>query len=267
MMLYQYEHIARDETLSLISGIIQRVAPLDENAPETLAMLGYVKLILEWDWENAELCYQKSLAANPNYVIARSRYSNLLMLSGRFSESLAHLRAVLAFDPLSIPANVTLGRVFYVTEQFDNAIIQLEETLELERKNYPALLLLGAALAARGRYDAALKAFYDIRDWQNNIETLSMIGYTFALGGQENEAQRVIKQIESQAAEKDLDATNLAYIHVALGETKKAFEYFEKSFIQRSTNLIGVKVDPRLKPINRDAKFKNLVCRIGLSTD
>lgn len=264
--LYQLEQISRNQTLSHVSTIMERVSEFDETAPEALTMLGWTKQILEWDWEKAEFCYQKSLTINPNNNITLLRYGHLLLLKGKFAAAVEQHRRALMSDPLSTILNVSLGRVFYFMEQFDNALTQLQETLELDPENHLALLLLGATLAAKEKYSEALGIFQGIPDARRSIESLSMIGYVQALAGRKEEALEIIQEIEYQSKIQDLDATNLAYIHVALGEIEKAFACLEKAFQQHSVDLLGVKVDPRLKPLRHDPRFQNLVEKIGITS-
>jgi adenylate cyclase len=263
--LYQLEHYSREKTLSLVSTILNQILRFDKNSPDTLAIIGYTKLLLEWDWENAEIYYQRSLALNPNNSIVRFRFANLLALRGELAESLIQHHQALLFDPLSIIINTSMGRVFYFMEQFDNAITILHEALELDPQNYLTKLILGLALAERERYVEALDIFHSAQNSRETTEILSLIGYVQALAGHKDEAYKAITQIEHQATIKDIDSNNLAYIYIALGETERAFEYLEKSASQHCVDLLGIRVDPRLKPIRQDPRFRDLVRRIGLA--
>lgn len=179
--LLQLEHLSRDETLSYVNRLLDRVAEFDEDIPEALAIIGNVRIYLEWDWKNAEICYKKSLALNPNNAFTRLRYGQMLALKGRFVDSLSQLRQALTLDPLSIMINASVGRVFWFMEQFGNAITQLKETLEIEPGNNQALLLLGAALAEERRFTESLSIFCSVPSSRKSAEVISMIGYVHAL--------------------------------------------------------------------------------------
>lgn len=62
-----------------------------------------------------------------------------------------------------------------------------------------------------------------------------------------------------------MDASNLAYIYTALGDTESAMRHLEKAVTQHNGDMLGIKVDPRLKPLRREAHFQDLVRHIGLS--
>lgn len=262
--LFGLQHLSRSEALLFVNPILNQVSEYDEKSPETLELIGYVKMLFDLDLQLAEACFTKSLALNPNNTIALYRYANLLAIKGRFSESLKQLQKALLLDPLSIIINTTLGKVFLFMEQYDNAVIRLRETLELDPDNYLTLLLLAITLAIQGKREEALSLIPSDLITPENIEVLSIIGYVSALAGNKDKARQIIKQIEQQTNKKDIDATNLAYIYIALGEMSKALEYLEKAFTQFSVDLLAIKVDPRLKPIRQHPQFLDLLRRIGL---
>jgi hypothetical protein len=49
-----------------------------------------------------------------------------------------------------------------------------------------------------------------------------------------------------------------------VGETDLAFRWLERAIEARETQVIWLRIDPRLKPLRGDARFKTLAARLGL---
>ncbi len=57
----------------------------------------------------------------------------------------------------------------------------------------------------------------------------------------------------------------LASIHASLGNKDKAFELLEKSYQQRDSRIVDTNVDAMLDSVRPDARFDDLVRRMGLT--
>jgi len=55
-----------------------------------------------------------------------------------------------------------------------------------------------------------------------------------------------------------------AVIHLALGDQEKTFACLERAYEERCELMIWVKVDPFFDSIRTDARFADLISRIGL---
>jgi hypothetical protein len=58
---------------------------------------------------------------------------------------------------------------------------------------------------------------------------------------------------------------DIALIHTPLGEIEKAFWYLEKAYEEGAEWIIYTNVDPRLDPLRKDARFVDLMRRIGFA--
>ena len=60
-------------------------------------------------------------------------------------------------------------------------------------------------------------------------------------------------------------AYNFAIIHAGLGDFDKAFEWFEQALKERSGFLPFLKVEPVVDVLRGDARFDDLLEKIGLT--
>lgn len=55
----------------------------------------------------------------------------------------------------------------------------------------------------------------------------------------------------------------IAGIYAALGDQDSAFEWLNKAYDQRDIQLVSLKTDPSLDAVRQDARFQELVERVG----
>jgi hypothetical protein len=55
----------------------------------------------------------------------------------------------------------------------------------------------------------------------------------------------------------------LARCYARVGENEKALQQLEKAYAERSDHLVLLKVDPIFDPLHSDARFQDLLRRIG----
>jgi TolB-like protein/Flp pilus assembly protein TadD len=263
-LLHLWDYVSYTDVSIKIKPLLSVVSKLNQNVDVVQAMYGGIKMHLEWNFEEAEKHFHNALTINPNCLIARNRYSHLLLYSRRFPEALKELKQIMLIDPLSVTAYQRIGKIFYLMSRFENAISYLKDALELESTDYLALVLLGATLTELDKYEEASTIFQKSLRIQYNTETLSMIGYVNARAGRKHKAYQIIKQIESQSKSNCHHAIKLARIYFALGEKETAYEFLDRAFEQREMDLIGLKSDPRWARIRHEPRFRELIRRVGL---
>jgi TolB-like protein/Flp pilus assembly protein TadD len=247
-----------------IQPFLGAISELNESVDVVQTLFGRITYF-DWKLEEAEKHLQYALHLNPNSLIARYRYSGLLLAVGKYSQALKELNRIIQLDPLSFRSYLNVGRAFYRMGQYETAMIYLNDALDLEPYNYEVLAVLGATFAELGDYEKALGIFQKSLEVHYNVEILSMFGYIYALQGKPSKAYKIIKQIKTQFNKNCEFSTILARIYIALGEKEIAYELFDQAFEKHEADLIAIISDPRLAKITNDPKCKDLIKRIGIS--
>ena len=130
---------------------------LDDTLAEAQTSLATVRFNYDWDWAGAASGFQRSIELNPSYATAYQRYSLYLMAMGRMNESLAQMTRARELDPLSISMNFSLGWRLYMARKNDQAIEQLQNTLEMDPNFALPRMVLGQAYEEKNAYPQALK--------------------------------------------------------------------------------------------------------------
>jgi hypothetical protein len=56
----------------------------------------------------------------------------------------------------------------------------------------------------------------------------------------------------------------VATIYAGFGEKEQAFQWLQKANDERNTEIVFLKVDPRLDPLRNDPRIDELVKRVGI---
>jgi TolB-like protein/class 3 adenylate cyclase/Tfp pilus assembly protein PilF len=112
---------------------------LDDSLADAHASLGLIHMIYEKAHGSAETEFQKALELNPSYASAHQWYSILLEEMGRDKEAQAQAELALNLDPLSPVINYNVGNRYQDAGQYQEALKQFEQALEVE-PNYDSAL-------------------------------------------------------------------------------------------------------------------------------
>ena len=92
--------LPRDVTTPNVNKYLNKALELDPNSAQAHYVKGIVATWGEWDWEQGEKEFLKSLELNSNNALCRLYYAHLLMMQRRFDEALKQAKLGLELDPL-----------------------------------------------------------------------------------------------------------------------------------------------------------------------
>ena len=260
-----YSRVAPSEAFPQAKAAALRALALDETLAEAHAALAFVKAYYEWDWAAAELEFQRALALNPSDAGVHFSYSRFLASTGRHPEAMAELRRAQVLDPLSIGLKANEGMVLYFAGEYDQAIQQLRRTLELDSTHAVAHWGLGMALEQKAMFREAAREIQKAIDVAGpDPNFLASLGHVYASLGRTAEVRKLLHQLAEEAQQSYVSPYHAAVLYAGLGESDKAFEQLDQAARERSTLLVYLRKDPRLKTLRPDPRFQALLARIGL---
>jgi DNA-binding winged helix-turn-helix (wHTH) protein/tetratricopeptide (TPR) repeat protein len=262
---YTYLLLPPKVSLAKAKDLILKALKIDGGLAEAHAILGYVRLICDWDWSSAEREFSLALEINPHSAEACQLYSYYLKLTNRFDEAILEIRRAREIDPTSLRINTSVGATFYFARQYDEAIREIEKALELDPDYGPAHFFLGLAYEQEKDFERALAAYRRANDLfgKTHPEMLANLGRAYALAGQTLPAREVLDQLLALSKVSYVSPYYIAYVYLGLGDKNQVFDCLEKCFESRDLELISLKVDPILDPLRSDARFINLLGRTG----
>jgi TolB-like protein/DNA-binding winged helix-turn-helix (wHTH) protein/Tfp pilus assembly protein PilF len=243
----------------------QRALEIDPTLAEAETALATVRFNYDWDWAGAEEGYQHAIQLNPSYATAYQRYSLLLTAMGRFQEGFGQINKARELDPLSFSINFSLGWRLYLARQYDRAIVQLRNTLEMDPSYELPHLILGQAYEEQGAFDLAIPELRKAVELSHGTPLMiSALAHAYARGGQRTEAQQLLTPLEAASKQQYVSPYYLAIVYVGLGEKEKALSLLETALTDRSNGLIFMAVEPELDPLRSDPRFTALERKLRL---
>ena len=238
---------------------------LDPNLGEAHAPKAAVLWLHDWQWQEAQAEFKRSLTLNPAHPTASHWYSEYLMTMGRQAEAIAGMKKSLELDPLSLIISVAIGWAFYMARQYDDSIEQFRRTVELD-PNYPMTFwILGLLLRKMGRYEQAItEGEKGVKLSGGSPLMTAALAQTLATAGRKEEAIRLLDDLTKLAKQKYVASYFFAGIHIGLGEDDRALEYLEKSYEEHSNWLIYLHIDPGMDALRPNPRFQDLLQRVGL---
>jgi hypothetical protein len=89
-------------------------------------------------------------------------------------------------------------------------------------------------------------------------------GYTLAASGRRDEARKILDQLKRRAAQAYVPPSNLALVHLGLGEHSKALDRLEEAVEARDLLLTFLTVEPRWADLSGHPRFTALLGGVGL---
>ncbi len=266
IMLGMYYRLSPAEAYAKAKSAAARALELDEGLSEAHTSLGTIRFRFDWDWPEAEREFKRALELNPSYSRAHHDYAWFLVAMERFDEAIAEIKRAQELDPLSPLANSDVGWVYLRARRYDDAIKQIQRTLELEPDFGSAQACLERAYRMKGMYKEALDLARKemIRAGTSN-EELAALDRTGVIAGLRNvERLRLKKRIEA-AKSRNISPYSIAALYAELDENDAAFGWLERAFQERDSDIASLKVDPAFDSLHSDARFFNLLRRLGVA--
>lgn len=271
--LGQYYHaIAFDgfqspkETWPRAQAAYKKALELDDKYAMSYWGLGSTRFYYDWNWAAAEQEFDRWKALDT--TLGRRGYSMFLLAMGRTTEAITEMKIALENDPLERIYSVYVGRYLMVAGKYDEAIDQLQQTIHMDPKYPSAHFSLANIYDRKGLYEKAIEEWRKGYEYEGNEKAAAL----FEGINSKSQYEEVLKTITKQNLNDLLELSNERYIspieiakcYALLDEKDKAFQWLEKSYEERSSQLVSLKVDPNWDPIRSDSRFGDLTRRVGL---
>ncbi len=257
--------IPQNEAFPKAIAAAKRALEIDDTIAQAYCSLAYLTAIYSWNWEEAERIYKKALELNPNYATAHQWYAEYLSSMGRFEEARIESRKARDLDPLSKIISSIEGFIDFFARDHSNGIKKCKKVLELDPTFIPARMYLGWNYEQEGMYENAIEELDNvIKISSGNIMAITALGRAYASSGRNAKARELLDDLLYRSNQNFVPPYFIAVLHIALDEKDMAFEWLEKAFEERNYWLSYFKVHPWVDKIRGDARFENLLQRIGL---
>src|SRR2546430_5031408 len=238
---------------------------LDEKDAEAHCYLSESKRVLDWDLAAADAELKRALQLDPNSAPAHFFLALLPLFRGEVKEGLGLVLEAEKLDPLSPIISYVATAAYLADKRIDEAIIAGQRTQRLDPHYFYLDSDLAAAYREQGNFDEAI-ALYTKAQEATHLPS-SGLAITYTRMGREIEAQNILAQLLQAREKRYISAPLIAAVAVALGDYEGAFRELERAYAEHSGILQWIAFLPEFRALHSDARFPDLVRRIGASQD
>ena len=251
---------------------------LDEGLAEAHTSLALVEMVLDWNWLGAEREFKRSIQLNPSYSAAHVWYAHYLAAMGRSEESTAESKRSLELDPFSEFSNDFAAWAFYFAHRYNLFFEVSEKYLRLNPEAPWPHNNTGLVYEHTGRGDEAIQEFLKGEErFGMSQDRLAELRKAYQQSGEKGYWRKILafsrevskrpRQFGTPSGYGWLDYAqdaDVAAVQVRLGDFDAAFKLLEKGYANHGNGFVYLNVDPYWDAIRSEARFKDLVRRVGL---
>jgi TolB-like protein/DNA-binding winged helix-turn-helix (wHTH) protein/Flp pilus assembly protein TadD len=260
---WEYGILSPQDAFPKAKAAATKALSLDDHLAEAHTSLAFIIDLYEWDWESAEKEYKRAIALYPGYATAHHWYAWHLIVTGRSSEGIAQLRTAESLDPLSLIISADLADALCIAHLYDESVQQSRRTLEMDPNFAIAHYELGQAYEQKNMHNEAIVEFRTAIQLSGDNEIFTAnLAHAYASSGRREEALKIVNDLEDRQSQHSSTDANIALIYVGLGDRDQAMIWLDKAYQARFNPSILLR--PAWDPLRSDARFQNLLRRIGL---
>jgi len=231
---------------------------------EAHAVLAYVALHHDRNWEAAEREFLRAIEIVPHHAVTRLWYANLLLAEQRFDEALEQGRLALELDPLSIINSLVMGWVHFFAGRFDVAYEKTARALELDPRFFLGHQWRGWTLWQMSRRDEAAEEFETVANLAQHPPTVvAYRAIAAAARGRPDECRSLLASLIAMRDERYVSGFLIALGFIVVGDLDAAEPWIVRAADERSPWVGYLKIDPRVAAIVERPAIHAIVSRLG----
>jgi adenylate cyclase len=142
--------------------LAQKAIALDDSNDYGYALLAFLYLVMR-QHDKALAAAEKALAVNPNSAWAYLTLAVVVGYAGQWEQSILYEKQAMRLNPILDPWDyATLGRAYFMTSKYDEAIEESKKAIKANPNYLGAHLLLAEANSSSGRDAEAAAAAKEV---------------------------------------------------------------------------------------------------------
>ncbi len=260
-----YGFVPADQVLPKAKAAAAKALELAPNLAEAYNSMAFVSFYYDWDWNEAERLFRKSIALNPNNSLAHEFFSSFLHAMGRLDEAETENRIAKELDPLDSWLYDDRGWMFLSRRHPESAIPEFRKAIELN-SNFPAAHLSLAVAYNRTRQFA--QALEEVKKAEalsgDPTRVLEVLGSAQALSGDVTGAKATLDKLLSGNIQGRVSPYSVALIYNVMGNKAEAINWLERGYREKDTWIVwtgtlvewdNLRLDPRFVELQRQLRL------------
>ncbi len=239
----------------------ERAVAIAPGLAEARAALGWVRFFGEWKFADGLRELKRAKELSPTNPTANDLLARVIVYLGRIDEAERQAREAVELDPLSVSTQFNVARVLFIAGKLDEAEAAGRKVAELQPSSSSSHRWQVLVAFQRGDGETAVReAQLEPDDGFRSFE----LALAYWIRGQRKEADAALADLVARAREGF--AYQIAQVYAIRGEADKAFEWLQISFDDHDGGTLSLSVDPLLRGLHDDPRYKNLLVKLGLPT-
>src|SRR5437660_12395768 len=249
----------REPAWSKARSDAERAVAIAPALAEARAALGWVRFFVDWKFTEGLSELKRAKEFSPSNPTANDLLARVILYLGRLDEAERQARHAVELDPLSVIAQGNLARVLLFAGKLDEADAAARKAAELQPTSASSHRWQVVAAVLRGDRATALREAQLEPDEGYRRFELALAQY---VRGNRKEADAALADLIANG--RDQLAYQIAEVYAVRGETDKAFEWLQISFDNHDSGTLSLLIDPLLRSLRGDPRYKNLLAKLGL---
>jgi adenylate cyclase len=260
--------LAPDKSWPLAEEGVRRSLALDDTLAESYNLLAGVELYYNRDWPAAERAFLRGMELDPNLADIPHHYALCLALFGRNDEALAQMDCAALLDPFFPGLNLHRGTLSFFLRDYDRAMKQFAETLEMYPDYAAAHEYFGDACEKKGMLREAITQWCAGLALSGQPEPATALEQAFASSGFDAAVrtlgQKQLEELDRKRLRSDyVPSAYYVFAYVRQGDLEQAFAWLPKMIDERNWFAFHVRVNPILDPLRDDPRFEKIVASLA----
>ncbi len=256
--------LAPREALPKADAAARKALVFDDQLAEAHGALAHA-LLHEWRLKEADKEFHTALALNPGNVSTYFAYGEYLSSIGQADQAIATMQKGLTLDPLSPEINSFLAWDYYMKRDYESCLATSAKAIQMFPDFWVPHMAAGLCYYIRGEFEEGMRE-YEKALAMNPQSTFSQAGVAMCLAksGKRAEARRALDQLQAMKSQTYVSPAYVGLVYLAMGDRDAAFGWMEKGYEDQAEWLLWLPVDPMFDGTRDDARFKELVRKVGI---
>jgi tetratricopeptide (TPR) repeat protein len=224
-----------------------------------------VSLRYDWDWQAAEKEYGYALQLCPGDARVHWEHAYYLAWTTRGEEGLAEMARTREIDPF-LSLFLRVKAAIYQCLRNYKGLVEVSRTYATSNPNdWIGHYFLGVGYEGSGQLPQA------IGEYQKAVELSPLeqdstagLAHAYANTGRRAKAKEIVGELQHRSQTTYVSPYMIATIYAGLGDKDKAFEFLEKAYQERDSDLsYFLRADLRVDNLRSDPRFENLLQRMN----
>lgn len=237
--------------------VLEKALELDGDMAEAYAVRAKIRFAYDWDFSRAESDCRRAIEIDPNNDEAYWTLAMVSVYRGQFDEALQAIDTALIIAPAAVVYHRDRGRILYFARRYDEAIVQLKRTLEIDPDYKTSFIWIRLSYEMKGDDASAFEWFLKDQEFLNP-DRVAIFKDLYQDGG-----WQAVRKQHLDFLKLDQSKPNRLWVLIRqaaqLGDKDLAFELLNKAVERRIMQVATLKVDPPLDPIRDDPRYLKIL--------